>query len=434
MPSPIVVSEEDVVKTFANLEHELRAIVRRQLRGTPHREEASRIADEIVTLVQTRWDNAPSLHDWWTQMQGADLSTVRLNALYERLADLGVNVESVLRAIARLYKWLTSSLLIVDDTSAQKFGIWMEGVSNVHVANIKGGVMGHNIVTLMLASPRGALFLNYRVKVNPSKPRLARHPGRPVEEVRTAQRTKKWEMALDLIRQARTRGLDASWVLFDCAYFNAGSEVPRRLTKGNVTFISRAKKNDAFIVHGVKMTAKEFQSLCVSWKSVRQTDHKFYQLEATLIDGTEVKLVATWFFREGSLKQTRTVLVTNGLDTSGPVVVLTYLRRWEIERGYQDWKRSLGGMAYHSTDFDKMQNFIWIGLLAYALARRAKQLLGTRVGLPTLLKVRRRAVRSRIPARIPTAHDPETMIPTRETGRPEPETMMGRAAGASWER
>jgi len=39
VPSPIVVSESDVVNTFSNLEAELRTILRRQLRRTPHKEE-----------------------------------------------------------------------------------------------------------------------------------------------------------------------------------------------------------------------------------------------------------------------------------------------------------------------------------------------------------------------------------------------------------
>lgn len=399
MPSPIVISESDVVNIFDNLEVELRGIIRGQLRGRVRREEGAKLVEEIVTLVRSRWDNAPSIRYWWTQMNGADLSMVPLNSLYDRLADLGVKIDRVLHALAQTYGWLTSPLLIVDDTSAHKYGIWMEGASSVRVANVQGSVLGHNVVTLMLACPEGALFINHRVKVNPSVPRLARHKGRPIEEVRSSRETKKWEMALDLIRQAREKGVDAAWVLFDCAYFNAGSEVPKRLTDDNVTFISKAKKNDTFIIGGMEMTASEFQALLASWKRVRQTDHFFYQLEATLRDGTPVKLVATWFFRGESLKKSLAVLVTNGLDIAGPVVVLTYLQRWVTERGYQDWKRSLGGMAYHSTDFHKMQNFIGVGFIAYALARRAKQLLDTRLGLPTILAVRRRAAQTMIATR-----------------------------------
>lgn len=396
MPSPIVANEHDVINIFSNLEVELQSIIRRQLRGSVHREQGVMIAEEIVGLVRSRWDNPPSLHHWWTQMHGADLSSVPLNNLYDRLSDLGVKVDRVLHALARAYGWLASPLLVVDDTSAHKYGIWMEGISSVRVANVKGSVLGHNVVTLMLACPEGALFLDHEMKVNPSVPRKARHRGRPIEEVRTSRRTKKWEMALKLIREARRKGVDAAWVLFDCAYFNAGSEVPKQLTADHVTFITKAKKSDKFIVDGVEMTAREFQLQCESWKRVRQTDHFFYQKKAVLKDGTPVKLIATWFFRDSSLKKSLAVLVTNELEIAGAVVVLTYLERWQTERGYQDWKRSLGGMAYHSTDFHKIQNHVGIGFLAYALARRAKQLLDTTLGLPTLLAVRRRAVQTMI--------------------------------------
>lgn len=273
---------------------------------------------------------------------------------------------------------------------------WMDGASSVRVANVKGSVLGHTVVTLMVAAPGGAMFLDYTIKVNPSRPRLARHAGRPSEVIRVLRRTKKWEMALALIEKAREDGLDQAWVLFDCAYFNAGSQVPARLTDAKVTFISKAKSSDRFIVDGEEVTAKEFQESCRSRKRVRQTDHFFYQKEALLKDGTKVKLVATWFFRERSLKLSLAVLVTNGLVIPGAKIVLTYLTRWQTERGYQDWKRSLGGMAYHSTDFTCTQNHMSIGFVAYALARRARQLLNTRVGLPTLLATRRRAVQTLI--------------------------------------
>lgn len=402
MPGPSVVAESDVVNTFHNLEVELRGVVRRQLRGSVHREEGVRIAEEIVTLIRSRWDNAPSLHHWWWEMHGAEMSAVPLNSLYDRLRDLGVPVDRMLLAIAKVYGWLTSGLLIIDDTSAHKYGIWMQGVSSVHIANVKGSVLGHTIVTLMLASREGALFLDHEIKVNPAKPRLARHPGRPTDEVRAARDTKKWEMALDLVEKARREtGLDQAWVLFDCWYFNAGSEVPRRLSEMNprAIFISKAKSNDRFVVKGTETTAKAFQQACRSWKRVRQTDHFFYQKAATLKDGTRVKLVATWFFRGKSLKKSQAVLVTNGLDVAGAQVVLTYLMRWQTERGYQDWKHSLGGMAYHCTEFPHIRNYIWLGFIAYALARRARQLLATKVALPTLLATRRRAVQTLIATR-----------------------------------
>lgn len=410
MPSPSVrqlPDDVDVVAVFADLERELRKVIRRQLRGTPHRAAGERIAEEIVTLVRSRWDDAPSLHLWWNQMNGVDWSSVGLNSLYARLRDLGVDVRKILFSLARTYKWLSHPLVIIDDTGAQKYGVWMQGVSSVHIANVSSSVLGHNIVTTMLAGNEGALFVDHRVKVNPKRPRLARHPGRPLQAVRDSRATKKWEMALEMIRHARAQGLDQAWVLFDCWYLNG--EVASRLGSAHATFISKAKSNTVFVIDGKEMTAKEFLESCRSYKRVRQTDHFFYQKKAKLKNGVEVKLVATWFFREKSLKVSMAVLVTSGLDVPGAEVVLTYLRRWATERGYQDWKRSLGGMAYHSTDFGHIQNYVWIGFLAYALARRARQLIAPHLGLPTILAARRKALQTMIPTRFPALRPVETM-------------------------
>ena len=54
MPSPIVISESDVVNIFDKLEVELRGVTRQQIRGSVRRERGARLAEEIVTLVRSR--------------------------------------------------------------------------------------------------------------------------------------------------------------------------------------------------------------------------------------------------------------------------------------------------------------------------------------------------------------------------------------------
>ena len=214
-----------------------------------------------------------------------------------------------------------------------------------------------------------------------------------------------------MIRRARREGFDQAWVLFDCWYLNVA--VARELEDQGVVFVSKARKNTPVIIDGKKTTVGEWLASLKHWKRVRQTDHFFYQREAKLGDGPIIKLVATWFFRQHSLKKSCAALVTNRLSTPGAEVVLAYLRRWRTERGYRDWKRTLGGTAYRCRALERIDNYVWVGFIAYALANEARRRSQHATGLPTVLELRKLGLETMMPTRNTRPRVPGNMITSR---------------------
>jgi hypothetical protein len=241
----------------------------------------------------------------------------------------------------------------------------------------------------MLADGAEGVFEDLKLKVNRSRPKHARRPGRLREQVRKARDQNKRELALQMIEQAKANGVELRLVLFDAWYFCA--EMAECLNDLELALVSRAKSNTVFIVDDREMSAKDFLASCSTRKRVRSTDHCFYQKSASLKCGIEVKLVATWFFQGRGMVQKLAVLVTTDLTMSGPAVVLAYIDRWATEQGYKTLKHELAWANYHSMDFPTILALLRIGLLAYALSRKVQNDLDERIALPTLLRLRRLA-------------------------------------------
>jgi len=404
MPAAKIPTPEDVDKLFEDRLSILKGVVRRQTRTQPDQKRAEAIVESIATFIRSRWDNATSLHSWY-KWGGSGESDVTLNILYEALSHLGVDLHEVLKMLFKDFGWLERAIAIVDDTGFRKYGRRMPAISKVHVANTKGGVAGHNFVTLMLQDDKGSAFYDAAQKVNNVVPKSNRRKGRKTDAVRRMQEATKHQLARDMIAKALQDGVSLTHVLFDAWYLCAETANWLENVK-HLKFVSRAKSNTSFIVDGQEVRADAFIAAQKSWRRVRKTDHFCYQKEAVMKNGVKVKLVAVWFFRGRSLKKTATVLVTNDLALSAAAVVLLYLSRWSTEQGYKMLKHNLAWANYRSTSLDSNSSAQRLGLIAYALASSVQQSVTGTVGLPTLLEMRKLARRT-MAATGTTGHETE---------------------------
>lgn len=345
------------------------------------------VVDTVLSLVRSRLDNASSLRAW-RETRGAVQEAPPLNQLYQAVGGWVVVLQAVLEKMAASLESSEKGLAIIDDTSIRKYGMAMEGVSLVHCANIDAPVAGHNVVTLMLEDASEGVFSDLRLKVNRRRPKSARRPGRFKAAVQQARQDTKFDLAVQLLRSALKSGFDVRCVLFDAWYFCA--EMAEQLEELGLRFVSRAKSNRVFVINGAEETVRDFLGRAARYrKQVPGTDHLFYQAEARIKNGIQVKIVATWFFQGLNLRAT--VLVTTDFTLSGAGVVQAYLARWATEQGYKTLKHELAWANYHTTDFAKIDALLRIGFLAYGVSRTVQRQLGARIPLPRLLKLRRQA-------------------------------------------
>jgi hypothetical protein len=389
VPMKSISAETSVDEAFEKMLFLVRVLLESCVEEVIDRIRGQNVVETILALIRSRLDKAKSIKDWYESV-GWSQTTATLKQLYQDVGGWDVVLKAVLTKLALTLKDIQSGLGIVDDSSFRKYGMGMDGISNVHCANIKCVVPGHTAVSLMMGDDAEGTFCDVELKVNQSKPKDAKRAGNPGTLVSRARKANKRELAIEMILEARKNGFVIDCVLFDAWYFCA--DMAKRLAEPdlNLTFISRAKSNYPFVINGKEQTAREFlETSRKHRKQVSGMQHYFYQASAQLKSGIEVKLVAVWFFQ--GLRTVETVLVTTDFALSGSDVVKTYQKRWATEQGYKTLKHELAWGNYHATDFAKIDVFMQLGLLAYAVARRVQREAAPHESMPTLLKLRRRA-------------------------------------------
>jgi SRSO17 transposase len=291
----------------------LRATLDAAAREVLDADRASAVVETVLAGVRAKLDNASSFKAWH-EFEGKAQTSVSLNQLYQDVGGWDVVVKSVLEKMARALEDSERGLAILDDSSFRKHGKTMEGLSNVKCANIDAAVPGHNVVTLMLEDAAEGVFCDMRLKVNKSRPKNARRPGRLKGVVQQARDKTKRQLALEMLEDALDKGFDVRCVLFDAWY--SCVDMAETLEALELLFISRAKSDRVFLVDGKELTCADLLARFASRrKQVSGTEHLFYQLKARLKNGIEVKLVLTWFFRGMTLHAT--VLVTTAVARPG---------------------------------------------------------------------------------------------------------------------
>ena len=147
-----------------------------------------------------------------------------LQALYDCLDDQRVDLLALLRALTPGHRTGSDDLLLIDDTVTRAYGEQIAAVTWQHDHNSKAEFWGHNLVLLYHRSPQGPdRFLNLALKMNRHQPETQIRRGRPAQHVRQARR-KKWQLALELLQQAKQRGHRARVLLCDAGYVSRDTQ------------------------------------------------------------------------------------------------------------------------------------------------------------------------------------------------------------------
>ena len=325
----------------------------------------------------------------------------RQGTCYETLQDPQLKLWTLLPALVPAHRTTPGDQLVIDATSTHVAGQHIAGTTLQYDHATRAYYMGHNLVTLFHRGADGTdRFYDFRLKMNHRQPPVQVHPGRPTGAIQQA-RQPRWQLALELVQEAKQRGHQAGLVLADAEFCQPG--FLRGVHQHGLDFTTRlpCNRNVGLSGHGVG-TAQHWTATAKSYKRLRDTGYYFIQALGYLpVAGLPlVKVVGYWPCASAKGKHDARFIVTSQWWRSAYEVVTTYhQRRGGVEPGYRQLKQLCGLDDGHVRSWHAVQNYYALSLLTHAVVTEMHQQSGTQQGLAGYVdRFRQQVVTARIAA------------------------------------
>ena len=227
----------------------------------------------------------------------------------------------------RLWEWFAVALvkegyLLIDDTIWQRFGKKLDGVSFVWDSTIGKKVLGTNVVLLIWTDGKRRIPLGLRIWLKGGKSKL--------------------KLAEEMLWEARRRGVNPMYVLFDAWY--SGESLLNLLAQFGWRYCTRVKKNRLF--EGVRID-KTFR-------------HHYGRKKGTLKKIRHEVLI---------VKDGERFLLTNNLELTSAEVKRIYQTRQQIEEVFRLLKQEFGWGKCRANSMQAQKAHLHLGLYAFCLVQ-----------------------------------------------------------------
>lgn len=302
-------------------------------------------------------------------------------ALYRFLQNDLLNWRAVLFELGRQLRTATGkadeslpTALIIDDTTIEKAGRRIEGVSTVHDHTTGGFVLGFKLVALAWFDGIACRFLDSApVKETTTSLRKVKRKFRKNRAGDSAGAKRKAEMAVDkislaiaMLKRAVSKGFVPEYVLTD-SWFTCLKLVKavRALAKGAVHFLGMAKLGSRkYGWKGQSLTlAKLRKANMAEVRRCRRFKSRYIQIDCDLPGFGVVRIFISRY--AGSKKWV--ALLTTDLSLTYVKAVETYMIRWNIEIGFKETKQLLGLEKCQARDLDSQIAHFTLVFMAHAL-------------------------------------------------------------------
>lgn len=257
--------------------------------------------------------------------------------------------------------------LILDDTTLEKTGIHMEGVSRVFDHTKGHCVLGYKLLLCAYNDGKSTLPVDFTIHSEKGrdktyglsdKQRKARFRKKRSSGSFAATRLSeldedKLSMGVEMIKRATERGLHADYVLSDSWFTceNLLREV-RSIDGGRMHFIGLAKLGKT--KYEVEGRLHNAQTLIAKNERKKTQYCRKYKCAYISLKGKLGEVPVRIFLIRYGHKHRWNVLVTTKLSLSFVKAFEIYQMRWSIEVLNKETKQYLGLGAFHGRDFDKL--------------------------------------------------------------------------------
>ena len=269
---------------------------------------------------------------------------------------------------------------ILDDTTLEKSGICMEGISRVFDHVKQRSILGYKLQLLAITDTKSTLPLDFSLHAESGSKNNFGLTKKQLKKRYTRQRDKddcmkrradellkqKSIVAIEMLRRAVKNGVIAKYLLMDKWYFGKGliKEV-RRIKDGAIHVITLLKKKDTrFTVDGKPISAtlliqrQERKGLT----TCRQYKSSYARVKAEY-DGIPVQL---FIIRYGKSTQYE-VIVTTDMTLSFKEAFERYQIRWNIEVLFYESKQHLELGRCQSTDLNAQIADCTLAFIGYSV-------------------------------------------------------------------
>lgn len=227
----------------------------------------------------------------------------------------------------RMWEWMAMNFvkdgyLIIDDTSWQRYGKKLEGVSWIWDSTISKKVFGMNVVLLIWTDGKWRIPLGLRMWKKGGKSKL--------------------KLAEEMLWEAHRRGLSPIYVLFDAWY--SGESLLNLVNRFGWKYCTRVKKNRIF--NKVRID-KMFQ-------------HYYGRKKGTLRKVNHEVLI---------VKDGKRYLMTNNLELTSAEVKRIYQIRQQIEEVFRLLKQEFGWGRCRAGSLQAQKAHLHLGLYAFCLVQ-----------------------------------------------------------------
>lgn len=254
---------------------------------------------------------------------------------------------------------------IVDDTTLEKTGVSMEGVSRVFDHVKHKCVLGYKLLLLAFFDGRSTIPVDFSLhrekgeeknyglseEERDGQYRKKRNSSNPNHKRLNELDTKKMDNALEMMKRAWKAGLRATYALCDSWFTNEKFiHGVRCIGDGSVHFLGMGKMdNRKYHVRGFNQNVHEMISRYERKEAKRDWvyNYTYFRVMGRLGDDT----VRIFFIRYGSNRNWN-IIITTDLRMDIKKCFETYQIRWNIEVLNKESKGYLGLGKYQGRDFD----------------------------------------------------------------------------------
>ena len=269
---------------------------------------------------------------------------------------------------------------ILDDTTLEKSGFRMEGISRVYDHVKQHCVLGYKLLLLAITDTKSTLPLDFSLHAEAGRRNNFGLTRKQLKERYTRQRDKddcmkrradellkdKPKVAIEMLRRAVKNGFTARYLLMDKWFFGKDlmKEV-RAINDGAIHIITLLRKKDTlFTVDGKRLSATLLIHMQErkGFTTCRQYKSRYARVKAEY-DGMPVQLFIIRYGRSAQYE----VIVTTDMTLSFMEAFKRYQIRWSIEVLFYECKQYLELGRCQSIDFNAQIADCTLAFIGYSV-------------------------------------------------------------------